>query len=329
MNSFYRIFFFSSGSVCLLIVPLFWLGLYTNYAALENFTLRISEMRFVGYSAAEVIGISGNASTEKKHYGMVYILSSVVLFYAILLIGTSYLDGIQKKFKVLAGAIAIPLFAFLTSFWIRFNTDDHILSKSEKMELFQFSAFSLFLIFFLFWFTFSKSRVKIRSIHPYSDNKTNVPISTIRKNNSTVSGSTINDKKIDPEKPHDEESVESSPSRIVGENAVQNPQDEETSKQETSDSMGIASPANDVVSEEEQRTNLATDESDFLPSSETIDQSVPAEMEEPSKNSSVGAPPKMKGDEISSEHESNEDDRESNPDVFVRSTENQADPKDS
>ena len=52
-------------------------------------------------------------------------------------------------------------------------------------------------------------------------------------------------------------------------------------------------------------------------------------MEEPSKNSSVGAPPKMKGDEISSEHESNEDDRESNPDVFVRSTENQADPKDS
>ena len=156
VNSLYRIFFFSLGSVCLLIVPLFWLALAFEYSALENFILRLTKTQFVGYPIPEIIGASFDEGFEQNAQRIKMAFSIMLASYALLLIAVSYLDRVGMMLRILSAGIFLPLFATLVYFWITFNMDDHVISKTEKSELFQFTVYALFLSVFLFWFAFRK-----------------------------------------------------------------------------------------------------------------------------------------------------------------------------
>ena len=156
VNSLYRIFFFSLGSVCLLIVPLFWLALAFEYSALENFILRLTKTQFVGYPIPEIIGASYDEGFEQNAQRIKMAFSIMLASYALLLIAVSYLDRVGMMLRILSAGIFLPLFATLVYFWITFNMDDHVISKNEKSELFQFTVYALFLSVFLFWFAFRK-----------------------------------------------------------------------------------------------------------------------------------------------------------------------------
>ena len=67
----------------------------------------------------------------------------IVISYSLYFIGLSYLDGTTKRLRLFARGIAIPLFCLTLAFWLKFISEDHIISKIEKSELFQFTIASL------------------------------------------------------------------------------------------------------------------------------------------------------------------------------------------
>jgi hypothetical protein len=160
VNSLYRIFFFSLGSICLLIVPLFWLALAFEYTALENFVLRLTKTEFVGYPIPEILGASFDQGFEQNSQRIKMAFSILLGCYAVLLISVSYLDRVGNMLRILSAGVLLPLFSSLVYFWITFNMDDHVISKAEKSELFKFTVFALFLSVFLFWFSFRKRSAK-------------------------------------------------------------------------------------------------------------------------------------------------------------------------
>ena len=67
----------------------------------------------------------------------------IVISYSLYFIGLCYLDGTTKRLRLFARGIAIPLFCLTLAFWLKFISEDHIISKIEKSELFQFTIASL------------------------------------------------------------------------------------------------------------------------------------------------------------------------------------------
>ena len=163
MNSLNRLLFFSLGSIFLLLVPLFWLALTFDYIALENFVLRLSKSEFVGYPIPELLGSPPGENVPDQIHRINLSISVFVLSYAVFLIVISYLRGAVLQFKALGCAILIPLFAGVVLFWLRFNAGDHIVSKSEKAELFEFSFYSIATCLVLFFFVFRKSKQAVRT----------------------------------------------------------------------------------------------------------------------------------------------------------------------
>ena len=163
MNSLNRLLFFSLGSIFLLLVPLFWLALTFDYIALENFVLRLSKSEFVGYPIPELLGSPPGENVPDQIHRINLSISVFVLSYAVFLIVISYLKGAVLQFKALGCAILIPLFAGVVLFWLRFNAGDHIVSKSEKAELFEFSFYSIATCLVLFFFVFRKSKQAVRT----------------------------------------------------------------------------------------------------------------------------------------------------------------------
>ncbi|MEC8044551.1 MAG: hypothetical protein VX130_08165 [Verrucomicrobiota bacterium] len=163
MNSLNRLLFFSLGSIFLLLVPLFWLALTFDYIALENFVLRLSKSKFVGYPIPELLGSPPEENVPDQIHRINLSISVFILSYAVFLIVISYLRGAVLQFKALGCAILIPLFAGVVLFWLRFNAGDHIVSKSEKAELFEFSFYSIATCLVLFFFVFRKSKKAVRT----------------------------------------------------------------------------------------------------------------------------------------------------------------------
>ena len=132
------------------------MALAFEYSALENFILRLTKTQFVGYPIPEIIGASFDEGFEQNAQRIKMAFSIMLASYALLLIAVSYLERVGMMLRILSAGIFLPLFATLVYFWITFNMDDHVISKTEKSELFQFTVYALFLSVFLFWFAFRK-----------------------------------------------------------------------------------------------------------------------------------------------------------------------------
>ena len=150
MQSFSRVLFLTIGSVCLLIVPLFWVSLALDYKALENILIVLSNSKFVGYPIPELFGASMSDSVVSQVFRMKVFISLFFLVYSLLLIGLSSFSGKKKRMKFLFGGISIPLFLLIVGFWVKFVSEDHIINYKEKHELFLATSIGLIISILLF-----------------------------------------------------------------------------------------------------------------------------------------------------------------------------------
>ena len=127
-----------------MLIPFFLWAIHYDYVALENFIVRLSLSELVGYPIPELFGSKETETISEKISRMENIFVATISFYGCLLIGLSFLKVDGKKWKFLFLSIGVPLFLILLGFWIKFNSDEHIVGVVEKEQLFQFS-FSLIL----------------------------------------------------------------------------------------------------------------------------------------------------------------------------------------
>ena len=127
-----------------MLIPFFLWAIHYDYVALENFIVRLSLSELVGYPIPELFGSQETETMPEKISRMENIFVATLSFYGCLLIGLSFLKVDGKRWKFLFLSIGVPLFLILLGFWIKFNSDEHIVGVVEKEQLFQFS-FSLIL----------------------------------------------------------------------------------------------------------------------------------------------------------------------------------------
>jgi len=127
-----------------MLIPFFLWAIHYDYVALENFIVRLSLSELVGYPIPELFGSQETETMPEKISRMENIFVATLSFYGFLLIGLSFLKVDGKRWKFLFLSIGVPLFLILLGFWIKFNSDEHIVGVVEKEQLFQFS-FSLIL----------------------------------------------------------------------------------------------------------------------------------------------------------------------------------------
>ncbi len=120
-----------------MMIPFFLGVIHYDYVAFENFIVRLSYTKLVGYPLPELLGVRDSASVQETVSQMKRIFGVALSIYGLLLIGLSYLSGSFKRWKYFLLSIGIPLFILLLAFWVKFNADDHIVALSEKKQLFQ------------------------------------------------------------------------------------------------------------------------------------------------------------------------------------------------
>ena len=161
MYSINRLFFFSLGSVCFLLVPVFWLSLALDFSALENFVVKLSTTEFVGYPIPELLGSTKGETVVDQVLRIKVFFTVLIVAYSLLFIGLSYFEGATRRIRFCARGISIPLFFLILGFWLKFIHDDHIISKLEKKELFQYTIIFLVISVLFFAYSFhSKKKVK-------------------------------------------------------------------------------------------------------------------------------------------------------------------------
>ena len=97
-----RLFFLSLGIVFLMVIPFFWGSVAYNFTALENFIVKITQSKLVGYPIPELFGMSQETDLSVKVLYLERILSVVTFFYGAFFIGLSFIPNGQKRWKFLA-----------------------------------------------------------------------------------------------------------------------------------------------------------------------------------------------------------------------------------
>lgn len=176
MHALSKAVFFSTGAVGLLV--LFLLGSILEFHAfsLEYFTDFLVNFRFMDYTLAEMLGLGKPESIldhlTKLKYGIVTYLGA----FSIVLMVISFLPSLGIQLKVLSFAISIPALALLLGFWVRFISDDNLVSRSEKTDLFIVTLFAYPSSVFLLWYGLHVKRKKL----PIENDSHYVPFQTSR-----------------------------------------------------------------------------------------------------------------------------------------------------
>ena len=194
MHSINRLFFLSLGSVCFLIVPFFWLALAFDFSALENFVITLSHTKLVGYPIPELLGSAKGDPVVDKVSRIEYFFTIIAIAYSLFFVGLSYLEETRKRVNYCARGVAIPLFLLILGFWLNFIGDDHIISKEEKTELFQYTTTCFIISALLFTYSFrSEKKEKPEKIVTNTENDADDDKEPMSKDSdaSTTSGNKV------------------------------------------------------------------------------------------------------------------------------------------
>jgi hypothetical protein len=170
VHSINRLFFLSLGSVCFLIIPFFWLALAFDFSALENFVIALSHAEFVGYPIPELLGSAKGDTVVDKVSRIEIFFTIIAIVYSLFFVALSYLEGTRKRVNYCARGVAIPLFFLILGFWLKFIGDDHIISKEEKTELFQYTIGCFVISVMMFTYSF-RSEKKVKPEKVVADKK--------------------------------------------------------------------------------------------------------------------------------------------------------------
>ena len=152
VHSFNKSIFLSLGGVGLLMVGFFWVGLALDFTALENAMVGITSKHVVGYEIAVLLGSDARDEIVDKVFRTELAFSILLAFYSVLIFGLAFTKGLFRRLKFLALGVGIPLLSLLLLFWVKFLSDDHIISNGEKTELFLLSIIGVSAGLALCWF---------------------------------------------------------------------------------------------------------------------------------------------------------------------------------
>ena len=119
----------------------------------------LTQKKFVGYSIPSLFGSDSNDSVVSQVFRLKIFFSLFLFSYSLFFIFLYGIEETKKRLNFLARGISIPLFFLLVVFWQKFITDDHIITKSEKTELFISTIISLVICILLFSYS-SRSKKK-------------------------------------------------------------------------------------------------------------------------------------------------------------------------
>ena len=152
MHSFNKSIFLSLGGVGLLMVGFFWVGLALDFPALENAMVGLATKHVVGYEVSVLLGSNARDEIVDKVFRTELVFSILLASYSTFLFGLAFVKGLFRRLKVLAFGVGIPLLGLLLLFWVKFLSDDHIISSGEKTELFLLSIIGVSIGVALCWF---------------------------------------------------------------------------------------------------------------------------------------------------------------------------------
>ena len=152
MHSFNKSIFLSLGGVGLLMVGFFWVGLALDFPALENAMVGLTTKHVVGYEVSVLLGSNARDEIVDKVFRTELVFSILLASYSTFLFGLAFVKGLFRRLKVLAFLVGVPLLGLLLLSWVKFLSDDHIISSGEKTELFLLSIIGVSVGVALCWF---------------------------------------------------------------------------------------------------------------------------------------------------------------------------------
>ena len=142
-NSISRVFFFSLGTAMFLVLGLFWIGLAFDFSALENFLVNLCYSYFVGFTIPQLLGSASVDSIVEQVFRLKIICTICVVLYGGFIFYVGTLKNKKLKLNFLYFSVIVPVTLFISYLWLKVISEDHILSRIEKVELSQFTIFSL------------------------------------------------------------------------------------------------------------------------------------------------------------------------------------------
>ena len=134
------------------MVGFFWVGLALDFPALENAMVGLTAKHVVGYEVSVLLGSDARDEIVDKVFRTELAFSILQAFYSVLIFGLAFTKGLFRRLKLLALGVGIPLLSSLLLFWVKFLSDDHIISSGEKTELFLLSIIGASAGVALCWF---------------------------------------------------------------------------------------------------------------------------------------------------------------------------------
>ena len=147
----------------------------------------LTQKKFVGYSIPSLFGSDSNDSVVSKVFRLKIFFSLFLFSYSLFFIFLYGIEETKKRLNFLARGISIPLFFLLVVFWQKFITDDHIIIKSEKTELFILTIISLVICILLFAYSSRSKKKFVKAKIPNSvKSQTSQVINTNQSTDSTT-----------------------------------------------------------------------------------------------------------------------------------------------
>ena len=161
--------------------------------------MKLSTTEFVGYPIPELLGAQKNATVIDQVLRIKIFFTVLVVAYSLFFVALSRVEGSRKRNNYCARGLAIPLFILILGFWFKFIGDDHIISKEEKTELFQYTTGCFIISVMMLTYSFRS----VKKVKPQKEEVTKTPKTSSTEKKETESSQDLvakeDNKKTSPE----------------------------------------------------------------------------------------------------------------------------------
>ena len=218
--------------------------------------MKLSTTEFVGYPIPELLGAQKGETVIDQVLRIKIFFTVLVVAYSLFFVALSFVEGSRKRNNYCARGLAVPLFMLIMGFWIKFIGDDHIISKEEKTELFQYTIGCFIISVMMLTYSFRS----VKKVKPQKEEVTETPKTSDEKK-ETESGQDLATKEDD-EKASDSEPAGAEPDASVAKSEALPPPD-------------AVDPADDLASSDSEPAGAEPDasvaESEALPPPDAVD----------------------------------------------------------
>jgi len=166
--------------------------------------VKLSTTEFVGYPIPELLGAQKDASVIDQVLRIKIFFTVLVVAYSLFFVALSRVEGSRKRNNYCARGLAIPLFILILGFWFKFIGDDHIISKEEKTELFQYTTGCFIISVMMLTYSFRS----VKKVKPQKEEVTETPKTSSTEKKETESGQDLVAKEDNEKASPEEESVD-------------------------------------------------------------------------------------------------------------------------